>query len=61
MVECHQKCLGNNSFKSFNFHPGANVTKHVCELNDETRKIQPDDFIEKNGSAYYGSVKVSKS
>ena len=57
--ECHQNCLRNNSCKSFNVHPGADIsTNHVCELNNETRKIKPDDFIKKKGSSYYGQVKV---
>ena len=57
--ECHQKCLRNNSCKSFNVHPGADIsTNHVCELNNKTRKMKPDDFIKKKGSSYYGQVKV---
>ena len=56
--ECHQKCLGNISCKSFNVHPGADITKHVCELNNKTRQMKPDDFIAKSGSSYYGQVKV---
>ena len=57
--ECHQNCLRNNSCKSFNVHPGADIsTNHVCELNNETRKMKPDDFIKKKGSSYYGQVKV---
>ena len=55
--ECHQKCLANISCKSFNVHPGADITKHVCELN--TRNMKSDDFIEKSGSSFYGQVKVS--
>ena len=56
--ECHQKCLRNNSCKSFNVHPGADITKRVCELKNKTRKMKPDDFIKKKGSSYYGQVKV---
>ena len=55
--ECHQKCLRNNSCKSFNVHPGADIsTNDVCELNNETRKMKPDDFIKKKGSSYYGQL-----
>ncbi|CAH3177767.1 unnamed protein product [Porites lobata] len=57
--ECHQKCLRNNSCKSFNVHPGADIAKRLCELNNKTRKMKPDDFIKKKGSSYYGQVKVS--
>ena len=56
--ECHQKCLRNNSCKSFNVHPGAVIAKRLCELNSKTRKMKPDDFIKKKGSSYYGQVKV---
>ena len=59
--ECHQKCLRNNSCKSFNVHPGADIAKRLsglCELNNKTRKMKPDDFIKKKGSSYYGQVKV---
>ena len=45
--ECHQKCLRNNSCKSFNVHPGADTAKRLCELNNKTRRIKPDDFIKK--------------
>ncbi|CAH3177761.1 unnamed protein product [Porites lobata] len=57
--ECHQKCLRNNSCKSFNVHPGVDIAKRLCELNNKTRKMKPDDFIRKKGSSYYGQVKVS--
>ena len=50
--------LRNNSCKSFNVHPGADIAKRLCELNNKTRKMKPDDFIKKNGSSYYGQVKV---
>ena len=60
--ECHLKCLGNNSCKSFNVpHKDDNNAKiRFCELNNETRETKPRDFKEKKGSAYYGSVQVSK-
>ena len=56
--ECHQKCLRNNSCKSFNVHPGADITTRFCELNNKTRQMKPDEFVEKKGSSYYGQVKV---
>ena len=58
--ECHQKCLRNNNCKSSNVHPGEDIRalNHVCELNNETRQMKPDDFIKKKGSSYYGQVKV---
>ena len=56
--ECHQKCLRNSSCKSFNVHPGADIAKRLCELNNKKRKMKPDDFIKKKGSSYYGQVKV---
>ena len=57
--ECHLKCLGNNSCKSFNVHPGANNAKRICELNNNTRQMKPEHFKWKKGSTYYGSVQVS--
>ena len=56
--ECHQKCLRNNSCKSFNVHPGADIAKRVCELNNKTRQTTQDKFKKKKGSSYYGHVKV---
>ena len=56
--ECHQKCLRNNSCKSFNVHPGTDNTKRVCELNNKTRQTTQDKFKKKKGSSYYGHVKV---
>ena len=56
--ECHQNCLRNDSCKSFNVHPGADIAKRFCELNNETRKMKPHDFVQKKGSFYYEQVKV---
>ena len=56
--ECHQKCLKNNTCKSFNVHPGADIAIRVCELNNKTRKTTQDKFKRKKGSSYYGHVKV---
>ena len=56
--ECQQTCLGSNSCKSFNVHPGADNAKRKCELNNTTRKIKPSDFKKKKGATYYGPVKV---
>ena len=57
--ECQLKCLGNDSCKSFNVHPGADSGKHICELNNKTRHIKLRDFRRKKGSSYYGAVMVS--
>ncbi|KAL9957131.1 hypothetical protein ACROYT_G038733 [Oculina patagonica] len=58
--ECYQKCLGNNSCKSFNVHPdGNNAKRRFCELNNKTRQMKPGHFKWKKGSTYYGSVQVS--
>ena len=59
--ECHQKCLGNNSCKSFNVHPSADIAKRLCELNNKTRKMMPENFKKMQGSSYYGPVKVSSN
>ena len=57
--ECQLKCIENNTCKSFNVQPGANNAKRVCELNNKTRQMKPDDFKRKIGSNYYGSLEVS--
>ena len=59
--ECHQKCLRNNSCKSFNVRPGADIAKRLCELNNKTRKMTPESFKKMIGSSYYGPVKVSST
>ena len=59
--ECHQKCLGNSNCKSFNVHPTADITKRVCELNNQTREMKPRGFIKGKGSSYHGHIKVSTS
>ncbi|CAH3162614.1 unnamed protein product, partial [Porites lobata] len=57
--ECHQKCLKNNSCKSFNVRPSADIAKRLCEQNNKTRKMTPESFKKMKGSSYYGPVKVS--
>lgn len=57
--ECQLKCIANNSCKSFNVHSGGNNSNHVCELNNKTRQMKPDDFKWLKGSTYYGSVEES--
>ena len=59
--ECHQKCLRNNSCKSFIVRPGADIAKRLCELNNKTRKMTRENFKEMKGSSYYGPVKVSST
>ena len=58
--ECQLKCMGNGSCKSFNVHHKSNNTKRICELNNITWQMNPDDFKQKKGSTYFGSVQVSK-
>ena len=57
--ECQLKCMGNNSCKSCNVHPGGNNANSTCELNNKTRQMKPGDFKPKKGSTYFGSVQVS--
>ncbi|KAL9957135.1 hypothetical protein ACROYT_G038737 [Oculina patagonica] len=57
--ECHLKCLGNNSCKSFNILPDGSNAKRICEFNKKTRQMKPGDFKWKKGSTYYGSFQVS--
>ena len=59
--ECHQKCLRNNTCKSFNVRPGADIAKRLCELNNKTRKMTQESFKKMKGSSYYGPVKVSST
>ena len=58
--ECQLKCMGNDFCKSFNVHRKSNNTKLICELNNITWQMNPDDFKQKKGSTYFGSVQVSK-
>ncbi|KAK2566532.1 hypothetical protein P5673_009155, partial [Acropora cervicornis] len=60
--ECHRKCIGNSTCKSFNVHPPkSNPMKNLktCETNDQTRQTKPKQYKKKIGSSYYGSVEVS--
>ena len=57
--ECQHKCIENKTCKSFNIHPGADNTKRIFELNNNTRQIKPADLKKKKGSIYYGSTKIS--
>ena len=58
--ECHSKCIGNKTCKSFNVRTdGNNTRRRICELNNKTRQMKPGDFKCKKGSTYYGSVQVS--
>ena len=56
--ECQLKCMGNNSCKSCNVHPGDSNGNRICELNNKTRQMKPGDLKLKKGSTYYGSVQV---
>ena len=56
--ECQLKCMGNNSCKSINVHPGEGNEKRSCELNNKTRQMKPGHFKKKKGSTYYSSVQV---
>jgi len=57
--DCQLKCVANNSCKSFNVRSGGNNSIRLCELNNKTRQMKPDDFKWQKGSTYYGSVEVS--
>ena len=59
--ECQLKCIGNKTCRSFNVHPRVDNLKRICELNNKTRQMKPGDLKKKEGSNYYGSVKVSSS
>ena len=56
--ECQLKCMGNNSCKSINVHPGEGNEKRSCELNNKIRQMKPGHFKKKKGSTYYSSVQV---
>ena len=58
MNECQLKCIGNNSCKSINVHPGDSKGKRSCELNNKTRQMKPGHFKKKKGSKCYSSVQV---
>ena len=55
--ECQLKCIGNDSCKSLNVY--SNGTKRICELNNKTRQMKPDDFKWMKGLTYYGYVQAS--
>ena len=58
--ECQLKCIGNNSCKSVNVYlDGNNAQRRICELNNKTRQMKPEDFKWKKGSIYQSSVQVS--
>ena len=57
--ECQLKCMGNNSCKSCNVHPGDSDVNRICELNNKTRQMKACDLKPKIGSTYYGSVEIS--
>ena len=55
------KMHSKHGCKSFNVRPDDDFTRHICELNNKTRKMKPEDFVKTKASSYYGSVKVSDS
>ncbi|XP_022791510.1 CD209 antigen-like isoform X2 [Stylophora pistillata] len=59
--ECQLQCLGsyNNRCKSFNVQTGKNTKNRTCELNNSTRRLNPNYFKRKKGSIYYGSIQIS--
>ena len=56
--ECQIKCMGNNSCKSVNVHPGNSIAQRICELNNTTRQMKPGDLRRMKGATYYSSVRV---
>ena len=56
--ECQLKCMGNNRCKSINVHPGDSTGQRICELNNKTRQMKPEDFTQRKGSTYYSSTQV---
>ena len=54
-VECGRQCFMNSKCTSFNYDLGT----FVCELNSDTRKGRPADFVETPGSTYYDSGEIS--
>lgn len=56
--ECQIKCMGNNSCKSINVHPGHSIGQRICELNNTTRQMKPGDLRRMKGSTYYSSIRV---
>ena len=59
--ECQIKCMGNNSCKSINVHPGKSDGKRICELNNKTRQMKLGDLEKRKGSIYYSSVQLGSS
>nr|XP_058964322.1 uncharacterized protein LOC131791033 isoform X2 [Pocillopora verrucosa] len=57
--ECQLKCMGNNRCKSINVHPGDSIGQRICELNNKTRQMKPEDFRKRKGSTYYSSAQAS--
>ena len=58
--ECQLKCIGSSSCKSVNVYlDGNNAQRRICELNNKTRQMKPEDFKWKKGSIYQSSVQVS--
>ena len=45
---CLMACLGDGKCVSFNY----NFVTLLCELNDKTKAMEPDSFIEKKYSTY---------
>ena len=52
-VFCGRDCSSDRQCASFNYH----ISKKSCELNNATRDHSPADFIQLDGSAYYGIIR----
>ncbi len=48
-VMCGRDCHIDKNCKSFNFYKCSNL----CELNNGTRALYPEDFIEDQGGVYF--------
>lgn len=59
-MECTLTCLLNAQCESFNFQDNSVGTRHICELNDQTRLTSSQDLLQRNGFSYYGSELVRK-
>ena len=55
-LDCGRRCLGRDGCISYNYGYQLNHRGHTCELNSQTKEAEIDDYEEKPGFQYYGSL-----
>lgn len=52
-IDCAHRCMRESRCVSFNFEEHATSLGHVCQINDERKQDDFENFIGMDGSSYF--------